>query len=78
MTNKWSDKFKNYLNNAALLTIGITFFLLAAFIFDSLGFIEGNADPVRLIWQMFFAVAFLMGFFGIFVVIYKVWKNREK
>ena len=78
MDNKWSEKFKNYLNNAALLVIGITLFLLAAFIFEFLGFIEGNADPVNLVWQMFWAVVWLIVFFGFFAVIYEIWKNRRK
>jgi|688.fasta_scaffold1556580_1 hypothetical protein len=76
--SKWSEKFKNYLNNAALLVIGITLFLLAALIFEFLGFIEGDSDPVDIIWQMFWAVVWIIGIFCIFAVIYEVWKNRKK
>ena len=76
--SKWSEKFKNYLNNAALFVIGMTLFLLAALIFEFLGFIEGDLDPVDLVWQMFWAVVWLMAFFGIFAVIYEIWKNRRK
>ena len=78
MDNKWSKKFKNYLNNAALLAIGIVLFLLAAFIFEALGLIEGSGNPAKVAYQIFWAVVWLVGIFCIFAIVYEVWKNRKK
>ena len=77
MANKWSKKFKNYLNNAALLAIGLVLFLLAAFIFEALGLIEGSGNPAMVAYQIFWAVAMIVGTISIAYALYVVFKNLK-
>jgi hypothetical protein len=64
---KWEDwKAKIFFGSLAFLILWL------------LSWITGENDPVYLVWNSFWAVVWTMGFFGIFAVIYAVWKNRKE
>jgi hypothetical protein len=72
---------KGWATKILLFTVAMLLLGLTSFIFDSLGLIDPEtygSDPVDLIWQIFWAIVWIMGILGIFAVIYEVWKNRKE
>ncbi len=79
--NPFVEWLKNWATKILLFTVAMLLLALISFIFDSLGLIEPEtygSDPVDLIYQIFCAIVWIVGIFGIFAVIYEVWKNRKK
>jgi len=79
--NPFIEWLKGWATKILLFTVAMLLLALVSFVFDSLGLIEPEtygSDPVDLIYQIFWAIVWIVGFFGIFAVIYEVWKNRKE
>jgi hypothetical protein len=61
----WATKIILFI--LAMLLLGLT-----SFIFDSLGLIEGSTDgdPVELVWQIFWAIVWIIGSISMAIFIF--------
>jgi hypothetical protein len=81
--NPFIEWLKGWATKILLFTVAMLLLMLTAFIFDSLGLIEPETyggDPVDLIWQIFWAIAGIVGSVSmaifIFISLREIFRKR--
>jgi len=79
--NPFIEWLKGWATKIVLFTIAMLLLGLTSFIFDSLGLIEPEtygSDPVDLIYQIFWAIVWIIGSFAMLTFIYLAIKETLK
>ena len=79
--NPFIEWLKGWTTKILLFAVAVLLLGLTSFIFASLGLIDPEtygSDPVDLIWQIFWAIAWIVGSFAMLIFIYHAIKETLK